>query len=128
MRLTSSEALKLLEETSDKMTESITTILGLISQNLEIMQNVNASVETIADDSKVLGDEIQVVDAAMKKVEDSNKNMVENMQQVQRSMRAVAEYSGGTAHSIFGDYDVSVAAKTGTAEKIFIGLVGIKPT
>jgi len=85
------EALKLLEETSDKMTESITTILGLISQNLEIMQNVNASVETIADDSKVLGDEIQVVDAAMKKVEDSNKNMVENMQQVQEIMVEMTE-------------------------------------
>ena len=85
------EALKLLEETSDKMTESITTILGLISQNLEIMQNVNASVETIADDSKVLGDEIQVVDAAVKKVEDSNKNMVENMQQVQEIMVEMTE-------------------------------------
>jgi len=85
------EALKLLEETSDKMTESITAILGLISQNLEIMQNVNASVETIADDSKVLGDEIQVVDAAMKKVEDSNKNMVENMQQVQEIMVEMTE-------------------------------------
>lgn len=85
------EALNLLEETSDKMTESITAILALINQNLEIMQNVNTSVETIADDSVVLGNEIQVVDSAMKKVEESNKSMVDNMQQVQEIMVTMTE-------------------------------------
>lgn len=80
------EALKLLEETSDKMTESITTILGLIDDTLVTMKTVNSGVGMIAEDSKQLGDEIQVVDTAMKRVESSNKNMVENMKQVQDIM------------------------------------------
>ena len=85
------EALKLLEETSDKMTESITTILGLISETLATMQNVNESVGMIAEDSKQLGGEIEVVDAAMKKVESSNKNMVDNMKQVQDIMAVMTD-------------------------------------
>jgi len=80
------EALQHLEETSDKMTESISIILRLINESLEKIQNVNESVGVIAEDSKQLGDEIQVVDTAMKRVEDSNKNMVDNMQQVQEIM------------------------------------------
>lgn len=85
------DALMLLETTSDKMTESITTILKLISETLETMQLVNSSVGTIANDSKQLGDEIQVVDSAMKHVETSNQNMVENMKQVQDIMVTIVE-------------------------------------
>lgn len=102
------EALKLLEETSDKMTESITAILALITQNLEIMQNVNSSVETIAGDSKALGSKIQVVDSAMKKVEESNKNMVDNMQQVQEIMVTMTESvidSEGTTTTMMNKYE-----------------------
>ena len=80
------EALSLLEETSEKMTESITTILKLIAETLNTMETVNDSVETIAVDSKELGDKILVVDSAMKTVETSNKNMVDNMEQVQDIM------------------------------------------
>ncbi len=83
------EELKNLETTSDKMMESISTILRLISESLVTMQNVNESVGTIAEDSKQLGDEIQVVDSAMKRVENSNKNMVENMKQVQDIMETM---------------------------------------
>ena len=68
------EELKHLEETSGKMTESISTILKLISESLVTMQNVNESVGNIAEDSKQLGNEIQIVDTAMKRVENSNKN------------------------------------------------------
>lgn len=85
------EALKHLEETSGKMTESITTILGLIAETLETMQAVNSSVGMIAEDSKQLGDEIEVVDSAMKRVESSNKNMVDNMKQVQDIMEIMTE-------------------------------------
>ena len=85
------EALKLLEETSDKMTQSITDILGLITETLEAMQNVNSSVGMIAEDSKQLGNEIEVVDNAMKRVEDSNKSMVENMKQVQDIMTVMTD-------------------------------------
>lgn len=84
-------ALGHLEETSDKMTEAITTILGLIGMTLEKMESVNTSVGKIASDSKQLDSEIQVVDSAMKKVEVSNKNMVDNMKQVQEIMAEVTE-------------------------------------
>lgn len=40
----------------------------------------------------------------------------ENMQLVQSAMRNVAASPQGTAYSVFGNYKVSVAAKTGTAE------------
>lgn len=83
------EALQHLEETSGKMTESISTILKLISGTLETMQEVNESVGTIAEDSKQLGEEIRVVDSAMKHVESSNKNMVDNMKQVQDIMETI---------------------------------------
>lgn len=85
------EALKLLEDTSDKMTESIAMILQLIDKNLETMKTVNSSVGIIADDSKQLGGEIRVVDTAMKRVESSNKNMVDNMKQVQDIMVSMTE-------------------------------------
>ena len=85
------EALRSLEDISDKMTESITSILNLIAGTLEIMQTVNVSVGMIADDSKNLGGEIQVVDLAMKSVENSNKNMVDNMKQVQDIMVMIKE-------------------------------------
>ena len=85
------EALGHLEETSDKMTESIATILKLINETLETIQHVNTSVGLIAEDSKKLGDEIQVVDTAMGQVESSNKNMVDNMKQVQDIMLVITE-------------------------------------
>lgn len=85
------EALTMLEDTSGKMTESITTILELIAETLETMKDVSTSVGVIADDSKQLGGEIQVVDSAMKKVESSNKNMVDNMKQVQDIMVTIKE-------------------------------------
>ena len=102
------EELKNLEDTSDKMTESITTILKLISETLETMQAVNSSVRMIADDSKELGNEIQIVDDAMKSVEGSNKNMVENMNQVQDIMVTMTESvveSEKTTNSMLSKYE-----------------------
>ena len=40
----------------------------------------------------------------------------ENMKLVQEAMRNVAADSNGTAYSVFGNYPVEIAAKTGTAE------------
>lgn len=82
-------ALQHLGETSDRMTESITTILKLISETLEKMKSVNDSVGKIADDSQQLGEEIQIVDSAIKQVETSNQNMVENMKQVRDIMEVM---------------------------------------
>jgi len=85
------EALMLLEETSEKMTQSITTILSLIVENLEVMKNVNDKVDVIVDDAKSLDGEIQIVDSAMKNVENANKNMVDNMKQIQDIMTAMTD-------------------------------------
>lgn len=85
------DALKLLEETSEKMTQSVSVILALITENLERMQSVNESVTNIAEGAQELGDEIQVVDSAMKQVKDSNKNMVDNMREVQDIMETITE-------------------------------------
>ena len=85
------EALKLLEDTSGKMTESIAQILGLIVKTLETIQSVNTSVGMIADESTQLGGEILIVDNAMKHVEQSNKNMVENMHHVQNIVTNMIE-------------------------------------
>lgn len=102
------EALKLLEDTSGKMTESITQILTLIATTLETMKTVNVSVGAIAEDSKQLGNEIQVVDSAMKNVESSNKSMVENMRQIQDIMEAMTESvvnSETTTTTMMSKYD-----------------------
>lgn len=102
------EALALLEQTSDKMTQSITDILGLIAQTLEAMQNVSTSVNVIAEDSAKLGEEIQVVDEAMKSVETSNQNMVENMRQVLEimgQMRDSVAYSENTTVTMMSKYE-----------------------
>lgn len=85
------DALQHLENTSDKMTESITMILRLIYDTLDKMKTVNTNMGTITDDSRQLGQEIQVVDSAIKKVEGSNKNMVDNMKQVRDIMVMVTE-------------------------------------
>ena len=84
-------ALKHLENTSEKMTESITTILKLVNETLDKIKTVNDSVSTIAEDSGKLGEEIQIVNSAIQKVEDSNKNMVENMKQVKDIMEVMNE-------------------------------------
>ncbi len=76
------DALGHLEETSDKMTQSITRTLELIQITLEQVSQVTQSVNSITKDSAQLGDNIQVVDTAIKEVEASNQNMVENMQQI----------------------------------------------
>ena len=102
------EALQLLEETADNMTESITTILALIGETLEKMQNVNTSVSMIAEDSAELGGEIEVVDSAVKQVESANKNMVENMKQVRDIMLTMTEsvvQSESTTETMLSKYE-----------------------
>lgn len=101
------EALNHLEITSDKMTESITTILKLIQETLEKMKKVDESVSLISEDSRQLGNEIQVVDTAIRKVEDSNKNMVDNMKQIRNIMITMTDSvqnSGSTTKIMLSKY------------------------
>lgn len=85
------DALKHLEETSGRMTESITQTLELIHMILEKVTQVNESVTGISQDSVQLGSGIQVVDSAMQEVSNSNKNMVDNMQQICDVMEQMTE-------------------------------------
>lgn len=85
------EALIHLEETSDRMTNSISKTLELINVTLTKVLQVNESVGNIAKDSIKLGDNIQVVDEAMQEVEKSNRSMVDNMQQVTEVMQYMTE-------------------------------------
>lgn len=85
------EALMHLEETSDKMLESITKTIELINATLGSVMQANESVTSITEDSIKLGENIQVVDAAMQEVEKSNRNMVDNMQQVTEVMQLMTE-------------------------------------
>lgn len=85
------DALDNLEQTSDKMTASITKTIELINLTMEKINQVNLSVNNITQDTMKLGENIQVVDAAMREVEDSNKNMVDNMQQVSDVMTLMTE-------------------------------------
>lgn len=120
------EALTHLEETSEKMTESITSILELIAETLNTMQVVNSNVEIIADDSREMGDKILVVDSAMKNVEASNKNMVNNMEQIQEIMREMIEgviESEQTTITMVNKYEETVKDIT-NIERIVAKLVG----
>ena len=97
-----------LEHTSQKMMESITSILGLIYETLEKMNVVDESVSTIAEDSKKLGEEIQIVDTAIHKVESTNENMVMNMQHVEKLMAMMngsVKNSGEISKSMLTKYD-----------------------
>lgn len=84
-------ALAHLENTSEKMTESITKTLELIQLTQGKVTQVNASVKNITEDSTQLGDNIHIIDSAMKEVESSNQNMVENMQQICEVMEIMTE-------------------------------------
>lgn len=85
------EALQKLEQTSDRMTESITKTLKLIATTQGNVTVANESVSAITDGSIRLGENIHVVDDAMREVEDSNRNMVENMDQVSGVVEKMTE-------------------------------------
>lgn len=76
------DALTHLDETSGKMTQSITQTLDLIQTTREKLTLVKDSVSSITQDSTTLGENIKVIDGAMKDVESSNQDMVDNMKQV----------------------------------------------
>lgn len=101
-------ALEHLEETADKMTESITETLKLINNTMGKVEQVNESVTNITEDSTRLGDNIQVIDSAMGEVETSNQNMVDNMKQicdVMEIMTQCIKNADTTTKSMLGNYE-----------------------
>ena len=85
------EALSHLEETSEKMMESITETVKLIQLNIDKMAYVNKSVTDITNDASTLGENIKIVDSAVKEVESSNKTLTENMNHVGEVMHIMTQ-------------------------------------
>ncbi len=90
------EALQHLEQTSDKMTGSITEILKIINLTLTKVKEVDQSVQKITEDASMMGENIQSINTAIQEVEASNANMVGNMQEVSQ---VVAQMTDGVSHS-----------------------------
>jgi len=84
-------ALQRLEETSGKMTESITKTIELINGTMSKIDETNKNVSKITEDTIHLGENIQIVDAAMKEVKESNIELVDNMNRVSDIMNVTTE-------------------------------------
>ncbi|MBQ7943794.1 MAG: PilZ domain-containing protein [Lachnospiraceae bacterium] len=105
------EALANLEETSEKMVESIDETIKLIQVNIEKVSNVNQSVSEITKDAVSLGEDIKVVDDAVKEVETSNQILVDNMKQVCEIMEVMTgriNEAEDTTKTMLSKYDESV--------------------
>lgn len=100
-------ALGHLEQTSEKMTQSIIRILELIQLTMKKVTRVNESVARITDDSNQIDNNIRVVDSAVREVESSNQKLVDNMQQicgVMDVMTGCIENSGDTTKTMLSKY------------------------
>ncbi len=84
-------ALNHLEETAEKMTDSITKILQLITDAQGMVSHVDESVASISNESVELDDGIQVVEKAMQDVETANRSLVENMKQINEVMEVMTQ-------------------------------------
>ena len=104
------DALIHLDETSGKMTQSITQTLDLIQTTREKLTLVKDSVSSITQDSTTLGENIKVIDGAMKDVESSNQDMVDNMKQVCDTMDVMTKcinQSDDVSRTMLSKYDES---------------------
>ncbi len=104
------EALSRLEETSEKMMESIAETVKLIQVNIEKVSNVNRSVTDITNDATSLGENIKVVDSAVKEVETSNQTLTDNMNQVGEVMEVMTQSISGaelTTKTMLSKYEAS---------------------
>ncbi len=134
-------ALGHLEETADKMMQSMTRTLELIQETTEKVTQVSQSVSSITEDSTQLGNNIQVIDSAIKEVESSNQNMVDNMQQicdVMQVMTDCVENADGTTRTMLSKYG-ETAVNVGNIETVvgklmvelgaggFMGTQDVKP-
>ena len=108
-------ALGHLEETSEKMLESIEETIKLIQENMKKVTNVNKSVSDITQDATSLGENIKVVDSAFKEVESSNRILEDNMKQVCEIMDVMTESineADVTTKTMLSKYDESARSAT----------------
>ena len=109
------DALSHLEETSEKMLDSINETIALIQENIEKVAHVNKSVTDITNDATSLGENIKIVDTAIKEVENSNMTLVENMKQVYEIMAIMTQninQSEITSKSMLSKYGESAKSAT----------------
>jgi len=85
------DALDVLADTSDKMTNSVERIIVLIAKAVEEIETVGNSVASINEDSIHLGENINIINQAMEEVEASNMQMVDNMNEISNIMNAVTD-------------------------------------
>ena len=100
-------ALTRLEETSDKMTASVSQTLELIQLAIEKIKQINTSVGTINDDSAQLGDGIRVIDNAINEVKASNTQLVDNMERVSQIVETMTDsvvHSDNTTKTMLSKY------------------------
>ena len=120
------DALIHLDETSGKMTQSITQTLDLIQTTREKLTLVKDSVSSITQDSTTLGENIKVIDGAMKDVESSNQDMVDNMKQVCDTMDVMTKcinQSDDVSRTMLSKYEES-AINVNKIETIVGKLIG----
>lgn len=120
------DALTHLDETSGKMTQSITQTLDLIQTTREKLTLVKDSVASITKDSTTLGENIKVIDGAMKDVESSNQDMVDNMKQVCDTMDVMTKcinQSDDVSRTMLSKYEES-AVNVNKIETIVGKLMG----
>jgi methyl-accepting chemotaxis protein len=134
-------ALDRLEQTSEKMTESITQILNLIGEAQGMVSHVDESVASISNESAQLNEGITVIDKAMQEVENSNTSLVDNMKQINDIMETMTQgvlNSEATTQAMLSKYDetsLNVIKIEGVVGKLveslgeggFMGLRDVKP-
>lgn len=119
------DALVRLEGTSARMTSAIEETLKLISLTLDKVTVTGRNVDKITDDSKQLGEHIEVIDTAIKEVENSNRQLVNNMEQVSdivKNMNNCISDSNETSRRMLSKYDES-ASNIGEIENVIEALM-----
>ncbi len=106
-------ALEHLEETSEKMTKSISKIIKLIDETMNRISDISGQVGKIAGESKNIDNEIKTVALAMNDVEASNNRLVQNMKAVQDVMNDLSQNvtnSADTTKAILNKYASTTCA------------------
>ena len=118
-------SLESLGQTSGKVIDSISKLTDSIEESLNKVNEANASVIEISEDSKRLGDNIEIINHAMKEVAVSNTNMVENMHDVTTVMEDVTsrvQDAESVAKEMLSKYEQTAASIEDT-EKVVNDLV-----
>ena len=120
------DALKRLDEISEKMTSSISETLKIIQATLNKVTQTGENIGKITTDSSELDNHIKVIDNAMKEVESSNKQLVSNMQDVSEivdTMTSRIKDSNDISRRMVSKYDES-ASNINNIENVVQALMG----